>query len=97
MGPHLEAIQNSPYKPFDKAVMESIIDTIPRYDGLYELEGAIADESINTPSQYGNLRTFKTKWLGKFKAIGIQPVVIPDDFGIDKMPSIYEILKGEVQ
>lgn len=25
----LEAIQNSPYKPFDKAVMESIIDTIP--------------------------------------------------------------------
>lgn len=90
----LEAIQNSPYKPFDKAVMESIIDTIPRYGGLYELEGAIADESINTPLQYGNLRTFKTKWLGKFKAIGIQPVVIPDDFGIEKMPSIYELLKG---
>ena len=90
----LRAIQNSPYKPFDRAVMESIIDTIPRYGGLYELEKAIDNESINTPLQYGNLRTFKTKWLGKFKAIGFQPVVIPDDFGIDGMPNIYELLKG---
>jgi len=93
----LGAIWNSPYKPFDKEVMQSIIDTIPRYGGLYELEKAIDDESVNTPSQYGNLRTFKTKWLGKFKTIGIQPVAIPDDFGMDKMLSIYEILKGEVQ
>ena len=93
----LEVIQNSSYKLFDRAVMKSIIDTIPRYGGLYELEKAIADESINTPSQYGNLRTFKTKWLGKFKEIGIQPVTIPDSFCIEKMPSIYEILKGEVQ
>lgn len=93
----LEAIQHSPYKPFDRAVMESIIDTIPRYGGLYELEKAVDDESINTPSQYGNLRTFKTKWLGKFKAIGIQPVAIPDNFGVEKILSIYELLKGEVQ
>ena len=88
----IEAIQNSQYKPFDKAVMESIIDIIPRYSGLYELEKAIADESIITPSQYGSLRTFKSKWLGKFKAIGIQPVAIPDDFGIKKIPSFYELL-----
>ena len=93
----LEAIQHSPYKPFDRAVMESIIDTIPRYGGLYELEKAIDDESIITPLQYGNLRTFKTKWLGKFKAIGIQPVAIPDNFGVEKILSIYELLKGEVQ
>ncbi len=88
----LEAIQSGQHKPYDRAVMESIIDMIPRYGGLYELEKAIDDESVNTPLQYGNLRTFKTKWLSKFKTIGIQPVAIPDDFSIDKFPSITTLL-----
>ena len=92
----LEAIQNSQYRPFDKAVMESIIDTIPRFWGLHELEKAV--EEGHAPAQYGNsLRAFRQRWLKKFQQLGIQPVVIPDDFGIDEMPSIYELLKGEVQ
>lgn len=51
----VEIINNSPYKPYHKAVMLFIIDTIPRFQGLYELEKAITAQNINTPIQYGNL------------------------------------------
>lgn len=87
-----EFINNSTLKAFDKAVMLSIIDTIYRFKGLYELEKAIADNNIHTPSQFGNLRSFKDRWLKKFKHLGIQPVVIPDILGIDELPSIFELL-----
>lgn len=87
-----ELINNSTYKPYDKAVMLSIIDMIPRFKGLYELEKAIADESVHTPTQYGNIRTFKERWLKKFKQLGIQPATIPDIVvGIDEIPSIYDL------
>jgi len=90
-GKSLEAIQNSAYKPFDKAVMQSIIDTIPRYGGLYELEKAI-DEG-RAPVQYGsNLRAFRQRWLKKFRLLGIQPVAIPDSFGINEIPSIFTLI-----
>lgn len=91
----VEIIKNSKYKPYDKAVMLSIIDMIHQFKGLYELEKAIADVKIHTPQQYGNLRSFKERWLKKFKKLGIQPVVIPDSLGIDEVPSIYELLKQE--
>lgn len=90
----IEIINNSHYKPYDKAVMRSIIDTIHRFKGLYELEKAIADLKTHTPLQYGNIRSFKERWLKKFKQLGIQPVVIPDTFGVDELPSIYELLKN---
>lgn len=91
----VEIINGSSYKPYEKAVMLSIIDTIQRFKGLYELEKAIADPNINTPNQYGNLRTFKERWLKKFKKLEIQPVVIADVMGIDEMPSIYQLLTEE--
>lgn len=75
--------------------MLSIIDMIQRFKGLYELEKAIADNNIYTPSQYGNIRLFKERWLKKFKRLGIQPVVIPDSMGIDEIPSIYDLLIKE--
>lgn len=87
-----EIISNSHFKPYDKQVMSSIIDTIYRFRGLYGLERAIADEDIHSPPQYGNLRSFKQRWLGRFKQLGIQPVVLPDSLGMDEMPSIYELL-----
>lgn len=86
-----EIINSSAFKPYDKAVMLSILDMIPRFKGLYELEKAIADESAHTPTQYGNIRVFKERWLKKFKQLGIQPVIIPDVFGIDEIPSIYDL------
>jgi len=87
----METIRNSPYKSFDRAVMESIIDTIPRFGGLYELENAI-DEG-RTPVQYGSsLRAFRQRWLKKFRLLGIQPVAIPDSFGINEMPSIFTLI-----
>ena len=91
----VEMINNSQFKPYHKAIMLSIMDTIPRFKGLYELEKAIADPNINTPVQYGNIRTFKEKWLKKFKQLGIQPVVIPDIMGIEELPSISELLHTE--
>ena len=72
--------------------MLSIIDMIHKLKGLYELEKAIADPKVYTPLQYGNIRTFKERWLKKFKQLGIQPIVIPDNIGIDEVPSIYELL-----
>lgn len=92
----VETIQQSPFKPYDKAVMLSIIDMIQQYKGLYELEKAINDETVHTPPQYGNLRYFREHWLKKIRLLGIQPIVIPDSFGIDEIPSIYELLEREV-
>lgn len=91
----VELINSSNYKPYDKAVMLSIIDMIQQFKGLYELEKAIAEPKIHTPPQYGNLRSFKERWLKKFKKLGIQPVTIPDSLGIDEVPSIYEFLNAE--
>lgn len=88
----VKLIKESNFKEKDKTVMISIIDMIYKFRGLYELEKAIADHDIKTPNQYGNLKYFKLKWLKKFKQLGIQPVVIPDDLGIDEIPSIYEML-----
>ena len=91
----VELINNSSYKTYDKAVMVSIIDMIQHFKGLYELEKAIADTNIYTPPQYGNIRSFKERWLKKFKHLGIQPVIIPDSMGIDEVPSIYNLFIKE--
>ena len=93
----VEIIHNSSFKPYIKAVMISILDMIQHYKGLYELEKAIDNEETYTPFQYGNLRTFRQRWLKKFKELGIQPVVIPDCFGIDEIPSIYELIERGVK
>lgn len=95
MSKAVETIQNSRYKPYDKAVMISILTMIRRFNGLYELEKAIADDKICTPTQYGNLRSFRERWLKKIRSLGIQPVVIPDNLGIDEVPSIYELLQDK--
>lgn len=87
-----ELINNSTFKPFHKQVMLSIIKLVNQFKGLYELEKAIADDNVHTPSQYGSLRSFKERWLKKFKQLGIQPVTIPDILGIEEMPSIYDLL-----
>lgn len=86
-------IQNSIYSAYDKAVLLSIIDMIHKFNGLYELEKAIADANIYTPIEYGNLRKFREKWLRKIRKLGINPATIPDRFGIMELPSIYQLLK----
>lgn len=91
----VEIINNSQYKPYEKAVMLSIVDMIQQYKGLYELEKAIADPKVYTPTQYGNIRSFKERWLRKFKQLGIQPVVIPDSIGVEEVASIYNMLNEE--
>ena len=67
---------------------------IHRYGGLYELEKAIADVNTFTPTEYGNLRQFREKWLRKIRLLGINPVTIPDHFGVTELPSIYTLLKN---
>lgn len=86
-------ISNSTYRQYDKQAMLSIIDMVYHYKGLYGLEKAVADENIYTPPQYGNLQTFKRRWLGKFRQLGIQPVVIPDNLKTDEVPGIYRLLR----
>ena len=88
----VEIISNSHYKPYDKAVMLTVIDLVHQFKGLYELEKAIDDVNTFTPTQYGDLKTFRERWLKKFRRLGIQPVVLPDILGIDEVPGIYELL-----
>lgn len=88
----VDIINGSQYKPYDKAVMLSIISMIHQFRGLYELERAIDDVNTYTPPQYGDLKTFRGHWLKKFKQLGIQPVVLPDILGIDALPSVFEML-----
>lgn len=85
-------IRSSSYNSYQKEVMISVIDMIQHFKGLYELEKAIDDKNIYTPPQYGNLRSFRECWLKKIRSLGIQPVVIPDHFGIDEIPSMNELL-----
>lgn len=91
----VEIINASQYKPYEKAVMLSIIDMIQQYYGLYNLEQAIDNENVYTTPQYGNLRSFREHWLSKIRKLGISPVVIPDKFGIEEVLSIHEILTAE--
>lgn len=88
----VDIINGSQYKPYDKAVMLSIISMIHQFRGLYELERAIDDVNTYTPPQYGDLKAFRGHWLKKFKQLGIQPVVLPDILGIDELPGIFEML-----
>ena len=87
----VEIINSSAFKQYDKAILISIMDMICQFKGLYELEKAVADDDIHSPPQYGSLRTFKERWLKKFKQLGIQPVTIPDVFGIEEIPGIYDL------
>lgn len=92
----VDIINTSQYKPYEKVIMLSIIDMIQQFKGLYELEKAIKDGSTFTPTQYGNLRSFRERWLTKIRQLGIQPIVIPDNFGIDEIPSILDLLTNEI-
>lgn len=87
-------IDQSRYSTYDKTVLFSVIQMIHRYGGLYELEKAIADVNTFTPTEYGNLRQFREKWLRKIRLLGINPVTIPDHFGVTELPSIYTLLKN---
>lgn len=87
-------IDQSRYSTYDKTVLFSVIQMIHRYGGLYELEKAIADVNTFTPTEYGNLRQFRDKWLRKIRLLGINPVTIPDHFGVTELPSIYTLLKN---
>ena len=77
---------------FDNELMELNNELVKMSEMV---EKAIADTNIYTPPQYGNIRSFKERWLKKFKCLGIQPVVIPDSMGIDEIPSIYDLLIKE--
>lgn len=85
-------INMSSYKPYQKAVMISIVDMIQNLNGIYTLEEAIYNDKIITPSHYGNLRSFRECWISKFKTLGISPVVLPDTLGIEEIPSISTLL-----
>ena len=87
-----DIINDSALKAYEKTVMLLIMDRINTFNGLYGLEKAIADENIHVTSHFGNLKTFKSHWLKKFKKLGIQPVTIPDVYGIDEIPCIYDLL-----
>lgn len=88
----INLIQQSTYNRYDKAVLSSIIHMIHTYQGLYNLEEAIANTQNYTPLEYGSLRTFREKWLHKIRTLGINPVTIPNTFGIQEFPSIAELL-----
>ncbi len=92
----VDIINMSQFKTYEKIIMISIIDMIMQFKGLYGLEKAISDVSIHTPTQYGNLRSFRERWLTKIRQLGIQPIVIPDNFGIDEIPSILDLLTNEI-
>ena len=87
-------IDQSRYSTYDKTVLLSIIQMIHKCNGLYELEKAIVDVNTFTPTEYGNLRQFREKWLRKIRLLGINPVTIPDHFGVTELPSIYTLLKN---
>ena len=66
----IEIINASSYIYNKKLTMISIINMILNLGGLYELEKAIDNETIPTPSNYGNLNSFRKNWLKKISFIG---------------------------
>lgn len=86
-------IQHSQYSHSQQEILLSILCAIPIYQGVYELAQAIDKKSPALPQAYSwDLDSFRSH-LNKFKKLGIQPVALPDEWGIDELPSIYELLQ----
>lgn len=88
-------IMSSQHSPYEKNVLLSIIKLVHVYGGLYELEKAISDSNVYTPAHFGNLKTFRDRWLKKIRKLGFNPATIPAPFGVMEFPSIYELLAAE--
>lgn len=89
-----EIIENSSYSAETKAKLLSIINLIPVHGGLNELEKAVDEKDPCLPD-FGSLSDFR-KLLAKIRKLGIQPVVIPNKYEVDEVPSFVDLLsKGE--
>lgn len=86
-----DVINNSSYSAKEKKILLSILEMVNTI-GLYDLEEAITNEKPYNPKPYGVIRYFKAKWLKIFKLLQISPVTIPDEYGIDELPSLYQVL-----
>lgn len=82
-------ISSSSYSIRKKKVLLSIIRAIQNLKGISNLEKAI----INGATPYGNLRSFRRS-LSEIEKLGIQPVVIPDNFGLSRLQSVTNILNN---
>jgi len=52
----------------------------------------LADNNSALAKELGNLNTFKEKRLAKIRKLGINPVVIPDEYGYIELPGLYELI-----
>lgn len=83
--------------PEEKSKMIATIDLIHKMNGLYEVELALKNGESSMINQLGSYDTFKQKRLRKIRQLGINPATIPDLYGIDELPSLYDMLKEEIR
>jgi len=86
-----ERIAASGYKGWEKTTLLSILEMVNQIS-LFELEKAIREKEPYVPKEYGVIRYFKSKWLKMFQSLGMNPVTIPDSYGIEELPSLYGLL-----
>lgn len=90
----IRIIQSSNFTNIEKNKMIATIKLIHEKGGLYEIEQALYNGDSVLQHQLGKLNNFRRSHLQNIRKLGINPVVIPDEYGISELPSLYDqILK----
>ncbi len=90
----VQLINQSKETDAEKRKMIRTIELIHQMDGLYNLEKALANPTSALTKELGNLETFKKKRLTKIRNLGINPVVIPDEYGYKELPGLHELIEN---
>lgn len=88
----VQLINQSDETDMEKRKMIHTIELIHQMNGLYNLEKALTDNNSDLAKELGNLKTFKEKRLAKIRNLGINPVVIPDEYGYEELPGLCELI-----
>lgn len=92
----IKIIDNSTFSNDEKVKMKETLYLIHQKGGLYELEESLYHNDQILEQKIGSLNTFKRTRLKNIRSLGINPVTIPDDFGITELPSLLELIYKKI-
>jgi hypothetical protein len=90
MSSAIKIIQSSNFTNAEKNKMIASIKLIHEIGGIYEIEQALHKGDSVLQHQLGKLYNFRSSHLHNIRELGINPVVIPDEYGISELPSLYD-------